>query len=94
MGIVKDVARADHIGVRELRDHAPQYIADGQVYLITRHGRPRKFLVPYEEMAELLDIVDELSDPNTLELVARGRKATAKGGKPVPVKKVWERLGI
>ncbi len=94
MSLMKEIARAGHVGVKELRDHAPQYMRDDQVYLVTRHGRPTKFLVPYEEMAELMDILDELSDPETLEMVAKGRRAIAAGEKPVPVKKVWQRLGL
>ena len=94
MSLMSDITRAGHIGVKDLRDHAPKYMRDNQVYLVTRHGRPVKFLVPYEEMAELVDILDELSDPETLEMVARGRRAIAKGEKSVPVKKVWQRLGI
>lgn len=94
MSLMANMVRAGHIGVKDLRDHAPKYMRDSQVYLVTRHGRPTKFLVPYEEMVELIDIMDELSDPETLKMVAKGRKAIAKGGKGVPVKKVWQRLGI
>ena len=94
MSLMTDIVRAGHIGVKDLRDHAPKYMRDNQVYLVTRHGRPTKFLVPYEEMAELIDILDELSDPETMKMVAEGRMAIAKGEKPVPVKKAWQRLGI
>ncbi|MBA7493701.1 hypothetical protein ES702_04263 [subsurface metagenome] len=94
MSLMTDIVRAGHIGVKNLRDHAPKYMRDNQVYLVTRHGRPTKFLVPYEEMVELMDILDELSDPETLKMVAEGRKAIARGEKAVPAKKVWQRLGI
>ena len=94
MSVMTDIVRAGHIGVKDFRDHAPKYMRDNQVYLVTRHGRPTKFLVPYEEMVELMDIMDELSDPETLKMVAEGRKAIARGEKSVPVKKVWQRLGI
>ena len=94
MSVMTDIVRAGHIGVKDLRDHVSKYMRDNQVYLVTRHGRPAKFLVPYEDMAELIDIMDELSDPETLRMVAEGRKAIAKGTKGVPVKKVWQRLGI
>ena len=94
MSLMTAMVRAGHIGAKDLRDHAPKYMNDSQVYLVTRHGRPTKFLVPYEEMIELMDIMDELSDPETLKMVAEGRKAIARGEKGVPVKKVWQRLGI
>ena len=94
MSVMTDIVRAGHIGVKDFRDHAPEYIRDNHVYLVTRHGHPAKFLIPYEEMVELIDIMDELSDPETLKMVADGRKAIARGVKGVPVKKVWQRLGI
>ena len=94
MSLIREIVRAEHIGIKDLRDHVPKYMRDNQVYLVTRHGQPAKFLVPYDEMAELVDILDELSDPETLETVARGRRAIAKGEHPVPVKEVWQRLGL
>ena len=66
---------------------------DDHVYVITYRGRPMKVLVPCEHMAELMDIVDELSDPKTLEAVAKGRKAVARCAKAVPVHRICNRFG-
>lgn len=35
-----------HIGVREFRDHATQYLSSGDVLAVERHGRPIGFYIP------------------------------------------------
>ena len=42
-------------------------------------------IVPYEEMVELLDIIEEIDDPKTASLIAQGRRAVRDGAKGIPV---------
>lgn len=35
-----------HIGVREFRDHATQYLSGGDVLAVERHGQPIGFYIP------------------------------------------------
>lgn len=77
---VTALLRAKHVGIRDLKSRLSELIEEGRPLVATRHGAPRAFLVPYDDMTDLLDMVDELSDKGSLARVARARSAYAKGG--------------
>ncbi len=48
-------------GVREFRDHAPEFVGGKEIVLVTRHGRLAGMLVPLEKPESLsVDLRDEL----------------------------------
>ena len=85
MKIVLDLLKADHIGVRELRTNLSRRLKTRKPLVITDHSQPVKVIVPYEDMLELLDILEEINDPKTRRLVALGRKSIKEGAKGIPV---------
>lgn len=70
--------RARSIGVRDFRDHASRYINRGLPLIITGRGRKESVLLPYEDVVELAEIIDELHDQELLKTIAEGRKAVRR----------------
>lgn len=54
-------------------------------------GDPTYFLIPYEEMIEVVEVLEELSDLQTVQRIAEGRKAYARGGW-TPTASLWKKL--
>lgn len=87
-----DILKAPHVGVRDLKEKLSKYLKDERPLIVTERGTPKKVIVPYDEMIEVLEILDELSDREALQTVQEGRKAIAAGAKGVPVSKLFKRI--
>jgi hypothetical protein len=88
MNISSAVLKAEHVGIREFKDHLSiKLLSDTRI--ITDRGKPVSVNMPYEDLMEIIDLIDELSDPKTLALVAAGRKAIRAGAKGIPVERLF-----
>lgn len=85
MEIALDLLKAKHVGVRELKDGLSSFFKKDAPLVVTEHGVPSRVIVPYDDMLELLDIIEEIDDRETSALVAEGRRAVRKGAKGIPV---------
>ncbi len=83
MALALDLLKAEHVGVRKLRNHLFELLKENNPLVITERGHPTKIMFDYEEILELLDVLDELSDPEVVAAVVEGRKAIAAGAKGV-----------
>jgi len=79
------------MGIRDLKEHISTKVLKG-IFVITDHGKPVSVNLPYSDVMELLDILDELTDPETIEIVARGRKSIKKGMKGVSAASLFRKI--
>ena len=79
MNVAINLLKANHVGVRDFREHLSGYLKKKAFCVITERGEPSNVMLPYEDMIELLDIIDELSDPETVAAVLEGNKAIKSG---------------
>ena len=91
MTTAMDLLKAEHVGVREFKEHVS---ADSlkKITVVTDHGKPISVNLPFDEVLELVDILDELRDHEVLEAVASGRKSIKAGHKGVSVSELFEKL--
>jgi hypothetical protein len=61
--------------------------------MVVSHGKPVSFLVPYEEMLDLVDMLDELKDSRLVKEIERARGEYAKG-KAVPAERLFRKMGL
>jgi hypothetical protein len=76
--------RAEHVGIRDLKIRLSAFLDKNKPLVVTARGKPRHFVVPYEEMLEIVDILEEASDPRLVAEVERARRAY-KAGHGVPL---------
>ncbi|MFH1245831.1 MAG: hypothetical protein V1662_05025 [Candidatus Omnitrophota bacterium] len=82
MSAVIDLIKAEHVGVRELRDHLCGFMKDkNPAIVVTERGEPVKVIVSYVKMVELLEFFDEVSDPDTMRNIHEGAEAIKQGSK-------------
>lgn len=91
MSVSTDLLKARRIGVRDLKAHlSGAYL--NKVLVITDHGTPVSINVPYEELLELVDLLDEISDAETVETIAEGRRAIKAGAKGLSASKIFKEI--
>lgn len=88
MNLGKALLRARSIGVRNFRDKVSSLIHSHEMFVVTEHGSPTSVLLPYDDVLEIVDVLDELRDKDTLNAVVQGRKAISRGAKGVIASKV------
>src|SRR5688572_10819071 len=77
---VATLLRARHVGIRELKDHLSEWLGKQAPLVATDRGQPTHFVVPYDEMIEIVEILEELSDSGLVERVQAARAGYQKGG--------------
>ena len=91
MSIATDLLKADHIGIRDLKEHlSAEALRD--ILVITDRGTPVSVNVPYSDVLELADIFDELADLNTLSTIKEAREAIKARSKGVAVSKLFKKI--
>ncbi len=80
MSIATDLLKANHIGIRDFKEHlSTKFLSE--ILVITERGTPVSVNIPYADILELLDILDELSDLETIETIQEARGEIHKGAK-------------
>ena len=87
-----DILKAPHVGIKDLKEGLSGYLKEEGPLVVTDRGTPTKVILPYAEMIELLEILEEIADKETMSAVKKGRKAIKSGAKGVPVSHLFERI--
>ena len=91
MKLAIDILKARHIGIRDLKEHLSKNFLN-EVLVITDRGNPISVNLPYSDLLELIDILDELSDADTIEAIQEGRKAIRTGVEGIPVSNLFAKI--
>lgn len=89
MSIATDLLKAEHMGIRDLKEHLSTKLL-GRILVITDRGNPMSVNLPYSDVLELADMLDELSDRETVAAVREGREAIRKGAEGVPFARLFK----
>lgn len=91
MSIAIELLKAPHVGIRDIKEHlSKQLLKD--VLVITDRGIPVSVNLPYSDVLELADIMDEITDLETMGAVQEGRKTIREGTKGIPVAQLFKRI--
>lgn len=91
MSIAVDLLKADRIGVRDFKEHLSTKLLD-KLLVITDRGNPVSVNLPYSDVLELVDVIDELTDVETLKAVYEGREAIKAGEEGIPVSNLFDSI--
>jgi len=84
--------RAPHIGVRQFKAHMSKLLKGASPIIITERGVPVEVVIPYREALEMVDLIDEATDLETLKAVQEGRGAIKRGVKGIPVAGLFAKI--
>ena len=91
MSIATDLLKAHRIGIRDLKEHLSTKVLN-EFLVITDRGIPVSVSLPYSDVLELVDILDELSELETIATIQEGRKAIETGTKGISVSNLFKRM--
>ena len=92
MRLSTSLLKARHIGIRELKANLSKFLKQNKTMVITDHGTPTNVIVSYDDIVELIDILDELMDKSTIRSVQEGREAIASDSEGIPVSKLFNKI--
>ena len=85
--------KAKPVNVREAQAQLSKLIRSKLPSMVLSHGKPVSFLVPYEDMLDLVESLEELKDKKLLGEIARARIEYAQG-KAVPAERLFKKMGL
>lgn len=88
MSIATNILKSPHVGIRDLKVHLSSFLKKGSL-VVTDRGVPVNVILPYADTIELLDMLDEITDSETIKTIREGRKAISAGTKGIPVSDVF-----
>jgi hypothetical protein len=91
MSISTDLLKAHRVGMRDFKAHISKAYL-GKIVIVTSEGDPVSVNIPYEEILEMVDLLDEITDKKTMETVEMGRKSIRSGSKGISVKKSFKNI--
>src|SRR3989338_5033811 len=92
MTVATALLNAKYIGVRELREHLSKRLKGRGAIVVTEHGTPTKVILSYQDVIELIEVLDELQDKAAIQSVQEGRKAVRGGAEGVPVNRLFNQI--
>lgn len=91
MSIAAELLKAPHLGIRDIKERLSRRLLK-DVLIITDRGIPVSVNLPYADMLEWVDIIDELTDLETINRVREGRKAVHEGAQGIPVVQLFKKI--
>lgn len=85
--------KAKPVNVREAQAQLSRLIRSKSPSMVLSHSKPVSFLVPSEDMLDLVETLDELKDKRLLEELERSRAEYAQG-KAVPAERLFRKMGL
>ena len=93
MSVNNLLRKAKPVNVREAQAQLSKLIKSKEPSMVLSHGKPVSFLVPYEDMLDLVETIDELKDKKLLQEIEQARKEYAEG-KDVPAEHLFKKMGL
>lgn len=91
MSIAIELLKAPHIGIRDIKEHLSRRLLKDML-VITDRGDPISVNLPFSDVLELADIMDELTDLETVATVQEGKKVIGEGRRGVAVVQLFKRI--
>lgn len=88
-----EIMKAEHVGVRELKESMSRSVRMRKPRIVTVNGKPAQFMIPYQDMVELLEMFEEFKNDRIRTEVRNGRAAYRETGRGVSAKRLWEKFG-
>ena len=93
MTLIQNILQAPHYGVRDYKAHLSSYLKSMKPQIVTHHGKPKKVIIEYDEMIELIDILEELQNSLLIKDIQKARedyqKSPEKAIPAEPTIKSW-----
>ena len=80
-----NLLKAHYVGIRQLQKRLSILLNKKTPLIITKRGKPKKIILPYEDMLEFLDLISEMNDQQTRRIIERGRRAIQKNPQGIRV---------
>lgn len=92
MTLASILLKAPHIGVRQFKARLSRLLKSKNPLIITDRGVPVEVVIPYPEALEMVDLIDEATDLETLKTVQEGRDTVKKGAKGILVERLFKKM--
>lgn len=84
--------KARPVNVREAQAQLSKLIRLKSPSMVLSHGKPVSFLVPYEDLLDLVETLNALKDQKLFGEIKQARKEYAQG-KAVPAERLFKKMG-
>ena len=79
--LAKSILKAKYFGTRDYKAHLSDYLKSRAPHIITLYGEPKKVVMEYDDMMELIDWYEELQDQALISDIAEARKSYERNPK-------------
>ncbi len=89
--LAKSLLKARYFGTREYKAHLSEHLKSRLPQIITVYGEPKKVVMEYDEVMDLIDWYEELQDKQLMADIAQARQEYQKHPeKAIPAEKLFD----
>ena len=87
-----DLLKAPRFGIKDFKTHLSERIKSKKTMVLMDHGEPKKVVIDYDELVNMVEIIEELQDEELLKLVREGRAAIERGEPGIDVEASFKKI--
>ena len=87
-----DLLKAPRYGIRDFKSRLSERIKSKKAMIIVDHGQPKKVVIGYDELIQILEFIEDVQDKELLQLIHEGRSAVDRGGPGISVTESFAKI--
>ena len=92
MTTASELLRAPRFGVKDFKTHLSERIKSRRAMVLLDRGEPKKVIIEYNELIEMIELIDDLQDKELVQLIHEGSVAARRGDPGISVKDSFAKI--
>ena len=92
MTTATQLLKAPRFGIKDFKTHLSERIKSRRAMVLLDRGEPKKVIIEYNELIEMIEWIDDLQDKELIQLLHEGRAAIDRGGPGISVKDSFAKI--
>ena len=84
--------KAPRFGIKDFKAHLSERIKSHKPMVLLDRGEPKKVIMDYGELIEMIELIDDLQDKELVQLIQEGRLAVDHGERGISVEKSFAKI--
>lgn len=87
-----DLLKAPRYGIRDFKSRLSERIKSKKAMILVDHGEPKKVIIDYNELIQILEFIEDVQDKELLQLIHEGRAAVEHGKPGISVEESFAKI--
>ena len=92
MTTATELLKAPRFGIKDFKTHISERIRSRRAMVLLDRGEPKKVIIEYNELIEMIELIDDLQDKGLIQLVHEASVAIQREDPGISVKDSFAKI--